>query len=69
VRPRLGHAADLDRLDLWETLRDVLRTAAELGLIPVSNGEGFSRLTGPARIDIREAAHLCAASKMKVVRP
>jgi peptidoglycan-N-acetylglucosamine deacetylase len=46
-----GHAADLERLDLWGTLREVLRTAADLGLIPVSNGEGFSRLTGQARID------------------
>jgi hypothetical protein len=40
-----GHAADLERLDLWATLRRILKTAAELGLMPVSNSEAFDRLS------------------------
>jgi peptidoglycan-N-acetylglucosamine deacetylase len=40
-----GHAADLERLDLWATLRRILQTAAELGLMPVSNSEAFDRLS------------------------
>jgi peptidoglycan-N-acetylglucosamine deacetylase len=45
-----GHASDLERLDLWETLRDVLRTAADLGAIPVSNSEACDRLSRRTRI-------------------
>jgi peptidoglycan/xylan/chitin deacetylase (PgdA/CDA1 family) len=40
-----GHAADLERLDLWATLRRLLQTAAELRLMPVSNSEAFDRLS------------------------
>jgi hypothetical protein len=40
-----GHAADLERLGLWATLRRLLLTAAELGLVPVSNSEAFDRLS------------------------
>jgi peptidoglycan-N-acetylglucosamine deacetylase len=40
-----GHAADLERLDLWATLRRLLQTAAELELMPVSNSEAFDRLS------------------------
>jgi peptidoglycan/xylan/chitin deacetylase (PgdA/CDA1 family) len=40
-----GHAADIDRLDLWDALKSLLRAAADLGLTPVSNSEAFDRLS------------------------
>ena len=40
-----GHAADIERLDLWDPLRRLLGTAADLGLIPVSNSEAFDQLS------------------------
>ncbi len=43
-----GHAADIERLNLWDPLRCLLRTAADLGLTPVSNSEAFHRLSRDA---------------------
>jgi len=40
-----GHAADVERLDLWEALRGLLAMAADLGLAGVSNSEAFDRLS------------------------
>jgi peptidoglycan/xylan/chitin deacetylase (PgdA/CDA1 family) len=40
-----GHAADIERFDLWDALRSLLRAAADLGLTPVSNSEAFDRLS------------------------
>lgn len=44
-----GHAAEIQRLDLWGALRRLLRTAADLGLTPVSNSDAFHRLSRGAR--------------------
>jgi hypothetical protein len=44
-----GHAADIERLNLWEALRRLLGVAADLGLAPVSNSEAFDRLQSGAR--------------------
>jgi peptidoglycan/xylan/chitin deacetylase (PgdA/CDA1 family) len=44
-----GHSAEIQRLNLWGALRRLLRTAADLGLTPVSNSEAFHRLTREAR--------------------
>jgi peptidoglycan/xylan/chitin deacetylase (PgdA/CDA1 family) len=44
-----GHAAEIQRLNLWGALKYLLRTAADLGLIPVSNSEAFHRLSREAR--------------------
>lgn len=40
-----GHAADVERLDLWKALRGLLGMAADLGLIGVSNTVAFDRLS------------------------
>jgi peptidoglycan/xylan/chitin deacetylase (PgdA/CDA1 family) len=40
-----GHAADIERLDLWDALRRLLGTAADLRLVPVSNSEAFDHLS------------------------
>jgi len=40
-----GHAADVERLDLWKALRGLLAMAADLGLAGVSNSEAFDRLS------------------------
>jgi peptidoglycan/xylan/chitin deacetylase (PgdA/CDA1 family) len=40
-----GHAADVERLDLWEALRALLAMASDLGLAGVSNSEAFDRLS------------------------
>jgi peptidoglycan/xylan/chitin deacetylase (PgdA/CDA1 family) len=40
-----GHAADVERLDLWKALRGLLGMAADLGLAGVSNSEAFDRLS------------------------
>jgi peptidoglycan/xylan/chitin deacetylase (PgdA/CDA1 family) len=44
-----GHSAEIQRLNLWGALRGLLRTAADLGLTPVSNSEAFHRLSREAR--------------------
>jgi peptidoglycan/xylan/chitin deacetylase (PgdA/CDA1 family) len=44
-----GHSAEIQRLDLWGALRCLLRTAADLGLTPVSNSDAFHRLSREAR--------------------
>jgi peptidoglycan/xylan/chitin deacetylase (PgdA/CDA1 family) len=40
-----GHAADVERLDLWKALRGLLGMAADLGLAGVSNSEAFDLLS------------------------
>ena len=40
-----GHAADVERLDLWKALRGLLSMAADLGLVGVSNTVAFDRLS------------------------
>jgi peptidoglycan-N-acetylglucosamine deacetylase len=40
-----GHAAEIEGLELWETLRCLLRTAADLRLTCVTNSEAFDRLS------------------------
>ena len=40
-----GHAAEVERLDLWKALRGILGMAADLGLAGVSNSEAFDRLS------------------------
>ena len=40
-----GHAADVERLDLWKALRGVLGMAADLGLAGVSNSDAFDRFS------------------------
>lgn len=44
-----GHSADIQRLNLWGTLRDLLAMAIELGFTPVSNSEAFDRLSRNGR--------------------
>jgi hypothetical protein len=40
-----GHEADVERLDLWKTLRGLLAMAADVGLAGVSNSEAYDRLS------------------------
>jgi peptidoglycan/xylan/chitin deacetylase (PgdA/CDA1 family) len=44
-----GHAAEIERLDLWDALRELLGAAAGLGLTPVSNTEALAELDRRAK--------------------
>jgi hypothetical protein len=39
-----GHAAEIERLDLWDALRELLGAASDLGLAPVSNTQALAEL-------------------------
>jgi peptidoglycan-N-acetylglucosamine deacetylase len=40
-----GHAADLERLDLWPVLQSLLRMAAQAGMAPASNSQAFEQFS------------------------
>jgi peptidoglycan/xylan/chitin deacetylase (PgdA/CDA1 family) len=44
-----GHADEIERLDLWQELENVLALARELGMRPATNGEVFAALGPPPR--------------------
>jgi len=44
-----GHAAEIERLDLWDALGELLGAAADLGLAPVSNTEAAVELDRRAK--------------------